>query len=317
MSTLILDKKTVNSLLNMPDTIKAVEQAFLDYTEGKGIMPAKSYLLLNKGDFRAMPAALPGAAGVKWVNVHPQNRARSLPTIMALFIYNDPETGYPLAVMDATEMTAFRTGAAAAIAAKYLARPDSHILGIVGAGRQAYTQIAAHAELFKINLIKVFDIMPAAVEGIIKSFPQFKIKQCPLEEVVTADIICTLTPARLPVVKKAWIRPGTHINAIGADAEGKEELESSILKGSMVVVDDLRQATAGGEINVPIARGLYSPSEIYATLGEIIVGEKPGRKDDRTITIFDSTGVAIEDIAIAKYIYEKAKQGNYPSVEMV
>ena len=301
----------------MSDTIKAVEQAFLDYYEGKGIMPAKSYLLVNKGDFRAMPAALPGAAGVKWVNVHPQNRARSLPTIMALFIYNDPETGYPLAVMDATEMTAFRTGAAAAIAAKYLARPDSHTLGIVGAGRQAYTQIAAHTELFKIDLIKVFDIMPAAVEGIIKSFPQFKIKQYPLEEVVTADIVCTLTPARLPVVKKSWIRPGTHINAIGADAEGKEELEPSILKESMVVVDDLRQATAGGEINVPIARGLYSPSEIYATLGEIIGGKKSGREDTRTITIFDSTGVAIEDIAIAKYIYEKAKKGNYPSVEMV
>jgi ornithine cyclodeaminase/alanine dehydrogenase-like protein (mu-crystallin family) len=134
---------------------------------------------------------------------------------------------------------------------------------------------------------------------------------------VTADIVCTLTPARLPVVKKTWIRPGTHINAIGADAEGKEELEPAILKESMVVVDDLRQATAGGEINVPIARGLYSPSEIYATLGEIIAGNKPGRKDTRTITIFDSTGIAIEDVAIAKYIYEKAKQGNCPSVEMV
>jgi alanine dehydrogenase len=317
MSTLILDKKTVNSLLNMPDTIKAVQQAFCDWDAGKAAMPAKSYLLLNKGDFRAMPAAIPGAAGVKWVNVHPQNRSRSLPTVMALFIYSDPETGYPLAVMDATEITAFRTGAVAAIAAKHLARLDSHTLGIVGAGRQAYTQIAAHAELFKINLIKVFDIMPAAVEGLIKAFPQFKITQHPLEEVVAADIICTLTPARLPVVKKAWIRPGTHINAIGADAEGKEELEPSILKSAIVVVDDLRQAISSGEINVPIAHGLYSPGEIYATLGEIITGKKPFKRDNETITLFDSTGVAIEDIAVAKLIYEKAKLGSYPSVEMV
>ena len=317
MSTLVLDKKAVSSLLTMPDTIKAVEQAFFNLSEGKGSMPPKSYLLLEKGDFRAMPAALPGAAGVKWVNVHPQNRSRSLPTVMAVLVYSDPETGYPLAIMDATDMTAFRTGATAAIASQHLARPDSHVLGIVGAGRQAYTQIAAHTELFKIDLIKVFDIMPAAVEGLLKSFPQYKIIQSPLEEVVAADIVCTLTPARLPVVKKAWILPGTHINAIGADAEGKEELEPSILKGSIVVVDDLRQATAAGEINIPIARGLYSPDEIYATLGEIVAKKKSGRIDDKSITIFDSTGIAIEDIAVAKLIYEKAKRGSYPSFEMV
>jgi len=316
MSTLILDKKAVGGLLNMPDTIKAVEQAFCDWTEGKGIMPAKSYLPLNKGDFRAMPAALPGAAGVKWVNVHPQNRARGLPTVMAVLIYSDPETGYPLAIMDATDITAFRTGATAAIASKHLARPDSQILGMVGAGRQAYTQIAAHAELFKFSLVRVFDIMPASVEGLIKSFPQFKITPCSLEETLKADIVCTLTPARLPVVKRAWVQPGTHINAIGADAEGKEELEPSILKSAIVVVDDLRQATAAGEINVPITQGVYSPGEVYATLGEIIAGKKPFRRDASAVTIFDSTGVAIEDIAVAKTIYDQAKRGNYPTIEL-
>jgi alanine dehydrogenase len=314
---MILDKKTVSGLLNMPDTIKAVEQAFCDWTEGKGVMPAKSYLALNKGDFRAMPAALPGAAGVKWVNVHPQNRARGLPTVMAVLVYSDPETGYPLAVMDATDVTAYRTGATAAIASKHLARPDSNVLGIVGAGRQAYTQIAAHAEFFDFSMIKVFDIMPASVEGLIKSFPQFRIMQCTLEETLKADIVCTLTPARLPVVKKAWVQSGTHINAIGADAEGKEELEPSILKSAIVVVDDLRQAAAAGEINVPVAQGLYSPSEVYATLGEIVAGKKPLKRDSSTITIFDSTGVAIEDIAVAKIIYEQAKRGNYPTAELV
>jgi alanine dehydrogenase len=317
MPTLILDKKTVSALLDMKTTIKAVEQAFCDWTEGKGTMPSKSYLSLEKGDFRAMPAALPGAAGVKWVNVHPQNPSRGLPTVMAVLIYSDPDTGYPLAIMDATDITAFRTGATAAIAARNLARPDSHILGIIGAGRQSYTQITAHAELFNIDLVRVYDVNPAPVERLIEHFPQFKIVRSPIEEVAASDIVCTLTPARKPVLKKAWLRPGTHINAIGADAAGKEELEPAVLKAAMVVVDDLKQAASSGEINVPISQGLYSPGEIYSTLGEVIAGKKAGRKDPQAITVFDSTGVAIEDIAIAKLVYEAAKGGARMGVELV
>jgi len=317
MPTLILDKKSVKALLSMSTTIGAVEQAFRDWTDGKGTMPAKSYLSLEKGDFRAMPAALPGAAGVKWVNVHPQNPKLGLPTVMAVIIYSDPETGYPLAIMDGTDVTAFRTGATAALASKYLARPDSHTLGLVGAGRQSYTQITAHAELFKLGTIKAYDLNPAAVEKVIKAFPQFKIVRSSLEDAVSSDIVCTVTPARGPIVTKAMVRPGTHINAIGADAEGKEELEPSVLKGAVVVVDDLRQAAASGEINVPVAQGLYSPGEVYSTLGEVVSGKKPGRKDPNAITIFDSTGVAIEDVAIAKLVYEQAKNDAHMTVDLV
>lgn len=317
MSTLILDKKSVIALLNMRTTIKAVEQAFRDWTNGKGTMPTKAYLVLEKGDFRAMPAALPGAAGVKWVNVHPKNPSRGLPTVMAVLIYNDPETGYPLAIMDATDITAFRTGATAAIASKHLARPDSDTIGVIGAGRQAYTQIMAHAELFDLKLVKIYDLVPSAAERLAKSLPQFKTSICKIEDAAASDIVCTVTPARAPVLKKEHIRPGTHINAIGADAEGKEELEPSVLKGAVVVVDDLRQASKSGEINVPIAKGLYSASEVYSTLGEIIAGYKPGRTDPNSVTIFDSTGVAIEDIAIAKLIYEQAKDGGHSAVDFV
>ncbi len=317
MPTLILDKKSVSALLNMSATIQAVEQAFRDWTEGKGTMPSKAYLVLEQGDFRAMPAALPGAAGVKWVNVHPKNPSRGLPTVMAVLIYNDPETGYPLAVMDATDITAFRTGATAAIASKYLARQDSHTIGVIGAGRQAYTQIMAHSELFRLDLVKIYDAVPAAAERLAKSLPQFKTKISKIEDTAASDIVCTVTPARAPVLKKAHVLPGTHINAIGADAEGKEELEPSVLKGAIVVVDDLRQASKSGEINVPISKGLYSPSEIYSTLGEIIAGHKPGRTDHRSVTIFDSTGVAIEDIAIARLIYEQAKDNGHLMVDLV
>jgi alanine dehydrogenase len=317
VTTLILDRKTVNGLLNMPETIAATEQAFRDWTQGKGTMPPKAYLLLKEGDFRAMPAALPGAAGLKWVNVHPGNPARGLPTVMAVIIYSDPDTGYPLAIMDGTEITAYRTGATAALASKYLARPDSHVLGVIGAGRQAYTQIIAHAHLFKLDLVRIYDVNPEASERLARSLPQFKTSVASLDEAAGSDIVCTVTPARAPVLMKAHVRPGVHINAIGADAEGKEELEPSVLKNAIVVVDDLRQASKSGEINVPIARGLYAASEIYSTLGEVIEGHKPGRTDPKDVTIFDSTGVAIEDIAIARMIYEKAKKGDYPRVDLV
>jgi alanine dehydrogenase len=317
VTTLILDRKTVSGLLNMPETIAATEQAFLDWTRGDGTMPPKSYLLLKEGDFRAMPAALPGAAGVKWVNVHPKNPARGLPTVMAVIIYNDPDTGYPLAIMDGTDITAYRTGATAAIASKYLARPDSHVIGVIGAGRQAYTQIIAHAHLFKLDLVRIYDVNPQASERLAMSLPQFRTSITSLEETAASDIVCTVTPARAPVLMKANVRPGVHINAIGADAEGKEELEASVLKNSMVVVDDLRQAARSGEINVPIARGLYSASEVYSTLGEIVAGHKAGRRDPAAVTIFDSTGVAIEDIAIARLIYDKVKGGDYPRFDLV
>lgn len=318
MPTLILNHKAVRDLLKMPEVITVVEQAFRDWTEGKGSMPAKAYLLVDDGDFRAMPAALPEAAGVKWVNVHPQNPSRGLPTIMAVMIFNDPQTGYPLAVMDATDITAYRTGATAAIASKYLARQDSHTLGIIGAGRQAYTQIEAHVQLFSLNLIRVYDRSGEAAQKLISSFPELPLKECSLEETAGCDIVCTLTPTRVPFVKKEWIAPGTHINAVGADAEGKEELEPVILKEAPVVVDDLRQASAAGEINVPISKGIFSTNEVYGTLGEIIVGNKPGRKDRYTTTVFDSTGVAIEDLAVAKLIYGKAKKsGGYPSLDII
>ena len=318
MPTFLINRNAAKDLLNMPDVIRAVEDAFRVWAQDKGNMPAKAYLVVEKGDFRAMPAALPGAAGIKWVSVHPNNPSQGLPTVMAVLIYNDPETGYPLAVMDATEITAYRTGATAAIASKYLARQDSHSLGIIGAGRQAYTQILAHAEVFDLRLIKVFDCSRAAIERLIKSFPGYPLKECSLEEAIASDIVCTLTPSRVPLVKKEWVIPGTHINAIGADAAEKEELEPSILREAIVVVDDLSQASAAGEINVPITRGLFTIDEVYATLGEIIGGEKQGRADEKVVTVFDSTGVAIADIAIAKLIYDKAKQaGSYMSVDLV
>lgn len=318
MSTLLLDKQAVNSLLNMKEVLTTLEQAFKTWGEGKGSMPPKAYLIVENGDFRAMPASLPGHAGMKWVNAHPANRSHNLPSVMAVLIYNDPETGYPLAIMDATNITAYRTGAAAAIASKYLARPESKSLGIIGAGTQAHTQIAAHMELFKLNSINTFDISSDSVNKLATDLPEYPVKLCTIQEASASDILCTLTPSRSPVVMGEWISPGTHINAVGADAAGKEELDPQILKRAMVVADDIRQSSAGGEINVPIQKGLYSINDIHGTLADLVLGKIPGRADAQAITVFDSTGIAIEDIAVAGLIYEKARQsGDYPAIDLV
>jgi alanine dehydrogenase len=318
MPTLLLDRNTIKTLMRMSDVIHVVEEAIRMCGEGKGNMPAKTYLSLEHGDFRAMPAALPGCAGMKWVNVHSQNPSLGLPSIMAILIYSDPETGYPLAIMDATEITAYRTGAAAAVASRYLARRDSHTIGIIGAGFQAHTQILAHAEMFSPISINVFDVSKAAVDRLMQSLSQLSIRNCSIQEAVASDIVCTLTPSRRPIIKKEWIAAGTHINAVGADAPGKQELDPSILKEAIVVVDNLKQASTSGEINVPIQKGIYSIREVYGTLAELVVDKKRGRTDNRVITVFDSTGIAVEDIAVAKLLFEKAQQvGGYPSIDLI
>jgi alanine dehydrogenase len=318
MSTLVLSKNDVAELLDMREVMGIVENTFRDFAEGRAQMPSKVYIELDKGDFRAMPAAVPGAVGVKWVNVHHGNRELGLPTIMGILIYSDPDTAYPLAIMDATEITAFRTAATSANASKYLARPDSRTLGLIGAGRQAYMHIQSHMPIFSLDEIKIFDRRPEATDTLIGYFSDFNLIKASAEEVAGCDIVCTLTPATAPVVKGVWIKPGTHINAVGADAAGKQELDPVILGRAHVIVDDVAQACHGGEINVAISKGLFSREQIWGTLGEVIAGTKQGRREESEITIFDSTGLAIEDMATAKLVYHKAMaKGQYLSVDIV
>jgi len=312
MPVLYLSQDEVKSFIDMPAVLKAVEAAFVAYAQGKTQMPAKLYLDFKKysGDLRIMPAYLEDLdiAGTKIVNVHPQNPAKGLPTVMATIILNDPQTGALLAVMDGTYITNLRTGAAGGIAAKYLARKDSKIIGLVGAGAQAETQLLALQCLFKIEKVKVASLdfesskrfaakMSTAIKLPIEAVATIK-------EAVDADIVCTVTPSRSPIVAKKWIKPGTHINAIGADAAGKEELDPEILKSAKIVVDTWAQASHSGEINVPLAKGIIRQENIYAELGEVVAGKKAGREKAHEITVFDSTGLAIQDISVAKVVYD-------------
>jgi alanine dehydrogenase len=213
------------------------------------------------------------------------------------------------AVFEANHITAVRTAAAAAVATHYLANPRPRKLAIVGAGLQAEYQLKAMGHLFLFEEIGVWGYMTGESDRFCRRFsgpfPQVKsykdIRSC----VDSADIIVTCTPSRKPLLKRAWVKKGAHINAIGADAKGKEELDPKLLLDSRVVVDERRQASHSGEINVPIARGLYSERRVYAELSEIVSKKKKGRVSRDQITIFDSTGLAVLDIYFAKYVYDR------------
>jgi alanine dehydrogenase len=312
---LLLSRREIEEYLTMDEALKTVERAFSLEGEAKVVMPPKIYLDLPEyqGDFRAMPAYIDGSAGLKWVSVYPNNWKSDLQSVIATIILSDPRTGYPLAIMDGTYITDMRTGAAGGIAVKYLAKKDSSVIGMVGAGRQAKTQLLAISEVLPtIKEVKVFDqqsdeSLRFAKEMVAKLKSNIYPVQTP-EKAAEADIVVTTTPSRTPIVKKQFIKPGTHINAIGADAKGKQELEGDLLRNAKLVVDNIEQASHSGEINVPLSDGVIRVEDIYATLGELIIDQTRGRKNDEEITIFDSTGLAILDILCAALVYEKARK---------
>jgi alanine dehydrogenase len=290
---------------------ETVEAAFAAFARGETEMPPKVYVTLPGGDFRTMPAYIPalGLAGVKIVNVHPGNPAHGLETVMALMVLLDPPTGLPYAILNATGLTDLRTGAAGAVAARHLCRKrDGVELGLVGAGRQAETQLEATAAWLGIDRVRVWSRSAATAEAFVRRFPQFDIRAETLERTADCDLLVTTTPSRAPLVMDAWVRDGTHINAIGADAPGKQELDPAILLRASVYVDDPRQALHSGEVNVPISSGLYSIDRIAGTIGDVIIG-RAGRRSDNEVTVFDSTGLAVQDLAIAGVALGAEKPG--------
>jgi len=304
----LLTASDIKKIINMPNTLAAVETAFREYGFGKVVIPPKLYLDLKHygGDFRAMPAYVEKSAGLKWVSVYPGNPGKGLPTVLAMLVLNDPETGFPLAIMDATQITGYRTGAAGGVAANYLARKDSTALGLIGAGAQAKTQLLALLNYFEFEKIYMWSLREEDIERFQADFEDLPIESASIETAAGCDIVCTTTPSREFIVKREWVKEGAHINAIGADAAGKQELDPRILADAKVVVDDITQAKHSGEINVAIKRESFAEVDIYATLGEIVTGAKRGRIGNE-ITVFDSTGLAIQDIATARMLLDKAK----------
>ena len=310
--SLILTGAEILQILDMDLALQAAATAFRAYGEGRANMPPKSYLQLPKGDFRAMYGALlleEMICGLKWVNVHPDNPQRGLPTVMAKIILNDPETALELADMDGTYITNYRTGAAGGLAAQYLSRPEAATLGVIGAGVQARMQVAAILKVRSIKQITIYNRTlsraQALQEELASSYDvQVTVAADPQEAVAAKDIIVTATASNTPLVQAEWVSPGTHINAMGADAAGKQELDPAIFSKARIFVDDWAQAQHSGEINVALSQGLLPAENLLGSLGEVVAGKKPGREHSEEITIFDSTGLVIQDLALGKSVFE-------------
>ena len=310
MPVRILRVSDLQQALPMDRVVQAVEEAFRAHGNHQTAMPPKVYLDLpaHNGDFRAMPAALEAYAGIKWVNSHPDNPSRhKLPTVMGMYILSDAQTAVPLSIMDGTLLTAMRTGAAAAVATKHLMEPKKRpqSLGIIGAGVQAQYLLEAHRCLYPKLDVYISDVQQDRAEDFAQ---KHNAKSVNVEKACGCDVLCTATPSKKPLVFRNWIKEGAHVNAMGADAPLKQELETQILKDAFLVVDDWKQASESGEINVPYAKGALDRSHIAAELGEIIANKAKAPIPSTTITVFDSTGLAVQDLAVAALAFGEAKK---------
>ncbi|GBC98243.1 Delta(1)-pyrroline-2-carboxylate reductase [bacterium HR17] len=311
--TVYIREEQVRQLLALPDAVAAVENALIDKAEGFAVMPPKLIVPLPGGDFRTMPAYLPrqNIAGVKVVNAHPHNRAKGLPTVIALLVLLEPDTGFPLAVVEATYLTALRTAAIGVLSVRALADPQARVAALIGAGVQARFQILALQEaLPHLQQVRVWSQDAELAWDLLREMQprvRFTIEVCPTPEAAVrgAQVVVTATPSRKPLVRAEWIAKGTHITCIGADAPGKQELDPTILRRARVFLDDLTQGMESGEVNVPLRQGLLQPDDIAGELGEVLVGKKPGRLQPDDITVFSSTGLAIQDIACGGVLLRK------------
>lgn len=305
--TWILTRAQIEQIADMGDAVEAVAEAFAAQASGDAKMPPKVYLDLpeHQGDFRAMPAAMGGAAGVKWVNSHPENPKRyGLPSVMGVYILSDPATAFPVAILDATLLTALRTGAAAGLASRELAIESPKTVGFVGSGVQSFYALSAHRAVFGETFEPLFsDLTDARAQAMAERHGGRAVS---VEEASGADIVVTTTPAREPVVKREWLADHAHINAMGADAEGKQELEVAILNDAQVFIDEREQATHSGEINVPLHDGSYSEDSLAGTLGQVVAGQV--KADRQKLSVFDSTGLALQDVALAQRLVARARE---------
>jgi alanine dehydrogenase len=316
--TLILSRTDMMGLVTPAEYVSCVEQAYRMHGVGRYYMDPKGHIVLDRypGEWEAMPSYIeePEAAACKWVSIRERNREKyDLPTVFSILIYTHPETGFPLAICDGSYHTVMRTGAAAAVSAKWMARTDSKKLAIVGAGHMAEGVLATCNEIFPWEDVRVWSRSQKTIDAFVATqqvkYQSFRIRGLrDLEETVRgADVVVTVTPAREPLVEDEWIAPGTHIAALGADKGGDQELDPKILQRARIFVDDIRQCRTDGEINVPLARGLIKEENIAGEIGEIIAGKKEGRRSPDEVTLFDSTGIALQDSATVPLEYERAR----------
>lgn len=313
--TLLLTRSQVAKLLTLKDCIGAVEQAFRMHGSGKASPPGILGVHTDGGGFHLKTALLDlhrrYFALKANANFFNNSKLHGLPNIQGLIVLCDGVTGYPLAVMDSIEITIQRTGAATAVAARYLARPDAAVITICGCGNQGRVQLAAIKEVLSIQSGFAFDLeRDRAREFSAEVSRALGIKvvpvETPAEGIRQSDVVITCTPSQRWYIDRNDVRPGTFVAGVGADNEHKQELDPKLFVGNKVVADVIEQCATIGDLHHAIEAGVVTRKDVYAELGEIVAGLKPGRTSADEITIFDSTGTALQDVAAAAIVYERA-----------
>ena len=314
--TLILKASELEALADMPATIAAVELAFAGLGRGTAVQPAPDSLLLPSSDARFLPmAALSGMeelASVKLLADIPANRASDLPTQRSTIMLVSQLTGETLAILDGKVPTRVRTAAASAVATKLLARPASTTLGLVGAGALAVAHVEAMLAVLPIENVVVWSRSAETVTAFCGEISHHGLnirRASSVQEVVEAvDVLCTLTPAVEPLVKGEWFRPGLHVNAVGSRPRADHrEIDSEGMVRARVFVDSLATARAkSGGLIIPVAEGVMSFEDVEAELGDLAAGKRAGRLGDDEVTLFNSVGIGLQDLAIGRLLYDAA-----------
>jgi alanine dehydrogenase len=302
--------RDVEAAVSPERAVDAVREGFVAYAQGEWSMPPKVYVpAYPAGDFRAMPALGAGHALLKWVTSYPGNPARGLPTVTGLVLLSDASDGRLVAVLDAGAVTALRTGAAAVLAAETLGRPGS--AAVVGAGVNGRATVRTF--IARGQDVLVWDVDPARAEA---AADELGVRVATSrEEALAADRLVTVTPGNEVLIPEGSLRPGQHVSLMGADGPGKAEIAVAELARARVFCDDWEQASHGGELAAAVAAGRLSREEV-TTLGAVLAGEAPGRESDADVTVFDSTGLAIQDLAIALAAIARADALDLPAVDL-
>ena len=292
--------------------LQAVREAFVAYARGEWTMPPKVYVpAYPAGDFRAMPALGGGHALLKWVTSFPGNPAQGLPTVTGLVLLSDATNGMLVAALDAGAVTALRTGAAAVLAAETLGKPDAETASVIGAGVNG--EAAARTFLARGRRVLLWDLDATRAESVAERIGAGV--AAGREEALAADLLVTVTPGREIVLAEGSLRPGQHASLMGADGPGKAEIAVGELARVHVFCDDWEQASHNGDLVHAVEAGVVTRRHV-AQLGDVLLGTADGRQSDRDITIFDSTGLAIQDLAIALAAIERVDDMALPAIDL-
>jgi len=312
---LFIKDEDVKRLVTMREAMEAVEGAFAELARGRALMPLRSTMMLQRygGSISLMPSYLEeaGVVATKIISIYPRNPERGLPTSIAQVVVNDPKTGRFIAVMEASYLTALRTGAVTGVAARYLAREDSRVAAIIGCGVQGRTQAWAVVESRNIEVLRCYDLSRERSRSFAEEVSrELGVDVLPVETgreaVEGADIVVTTTTSKTPVIRREWLGERVHISAIGSFYPDHREIDTATVRDAKVVVDS-REAVLeeAGDLIIPLKEGAITEDHIYAELGELIIGLKPGRTRDDELTLFKSVGLAIQDSAVAALVIKK------------